>query len=97
MSANSTSMRLASGLVLAALAAALGGCAGSVAQVPASTSVSALSYDPAYVPAPAQTNEFNATPKAPKAEAAAVVRTDVRQASAASAPIVAHRRGDCGL
>ena len=96
MSAHSTSMRLVSGLALAALATALGGCAGSVAQVPASTSVSALSSDPAYVPAPAQTNEFNSTPKAPKAEAA-VVRTDARQASAASAPIVARRRGDCGL
>jgi hypothetical protein len=96
MSLNSTSMRLVSGLAFAALAAALGGCAGSVAQVPASTSVSALSYDAAYVPA-AQTNEFNEFKSTPKAEVAAVVRTDVRQASAASAPIVARRRGDCGL
>ena len=72
--------------LFALVALALGGCAASVANEPASVPVSTVSY----LAAPHTVDPPLMKPESP------AVQPDSRQASAAPAPIVSHRRDDCG-
>jgi hypothetical protein len=91
MSTKSTPFGLVSLLAVASIA--LGGCAATVGHEPASTPVSTVAFQSAYVPGPAPVTETRTTPK-PELPA---IQNGARQASATSGPIAARRRGDCGL